>query len=345
MASHKRSPSTLSEGEIIESGSETKATASQPPLNGTSVVDRPTRASTSSAPRSRSPASLRDSRSPRGQWSQTRSRSRTRSPYRDCKGYKRRREDDYDAHESRRSRHEPPRRFGSRYDDRHHDRGASYRRPRPYYDYDREESYSGGLRYSDDYDRRRDKRPRTRSRSPYREMRKPKQYSGDEMDLKADGPGTQKRRSSTEQSVTARGKTGVAQDAKLGTETRDGQVQQASHMQARVADEYVFRSLPGRLYDSHVDRADTSTAVDSGEDLQPSEPVDEAAALEARRKRREAIRAKYRGQATPLRLKALPVETDASTPSTEMASAQGISGGFPRLSEVFSGKLTSLSNV
>jgi hypothetical protein len=45
-------------------------------------------------------------------------------------------------------------------------------------------------------------------------------------------------------------------------------------------------------------------------------PVDEAAQLEARRKRREAIRAKYRGQ-TPLLVKALHqgADTELLTPS------------------------------
>jgi serine/threonine-protein kinase PRP4 len=47
--------------------------------------------------------------------------------------------------------------------------------------------------------------------------------------------------------------------------------------------------------------------------------MDEAARLEARRKRREAIKAKYRGQATPLRLQALHLgaETESSTPSVD----------------------------
>jgi serine/threonine-protein kinase PRP4 len=65
------------------------------------------------------------------------------------------------------------------------------------------------------------------------------------------------------------------------------------------------------------------------EEPEPSEPMDEAAALEARRKRREAIKAKYRSQATPMHLKALQVpdgETDSSTPGTEPTSAQDMSG-------------------
>lgn len=64
-----------------------------------------------------------------------------------------------------------------------------------------------------------------------------------------------------------------------------------------------------------------------------AEPVDEEAALEALRKRREAIRAKYRSsgtsQATPLQLKALHIpetDTDVSTPDTDTGSAQNTPG-------------------
>lgn len=227
--SRSRSPSTPSEGEIIESGSEMKATTSQPPLNGTSVVDRPTRASTSSA--LRSPASLRNSRSPRRRRSNTRSRSRSRSSYRDSRGYKRRRGDDYDHHyDSRPSRHEPspPRR---RHDDRPYDRGT--RRPKSYYDYDREESYGGGLRYSDEYDRRRDKRQRTHSRSPYHETRKPKQYTSDELVVGAAPLAGEQLVSERRKPVT------TARDPNLGAETWENQVDKVSSLHARVTDEYV----------------------------------------------------------------------------------------------------------
>lgn len=75
-----------------------------------------------------------------------------------------------------------------------------------------------------------------------------------------------------------------------------------------------------------VDEPSASEAV---EESQP-EPLDEAAALEARRKRREAIRAKYRSQASPLHLQPLQVDTDSSTPGStpvaEPASAQDTTG-------------------
>lgn len=327
-----------------------KATASKPPLNDTSV-DRPPRDSTSSA--LRSPATMRGSRSPRRRRSWTRSRSRSRSPYRDGRGYKRRHDDEYHGQDGRHPRYDPHRRPGSKYDERQYDRNAPTRRQKSYYDYDREESYGGGLQYTDDYDRRRDKRPRSRSRSPYREVRKPKQY--DDQNPSADGtrlPAETRRGPSTEQVVSERGKTPAgARDPKLGAETRENQVQQALPKRARFSDEYVS-SYP---YRGFVFKADTSLRADSPmpepeEESQPPEPMDEAAALEARRKRREAIKAKYRSQATPMHLKTLQVpggETDSSTPSTEPTSAKDMSGRFheTRQSKVQRAMLTHLDRI
>ena len=51
-----------------------------------------------------------------------------------------------------------------------------------------------------------------------------------------------------------------------------------------------------------------------------TQPVDEAALIEERRKRREAIKAKHRGQATPLIVQALAHKTaSASTGVTQIA--------------------------
>ncbi|RHZ74455.1 hypothetical protein CDV55_107920 [Aspergillus turcosus] len=69
---------------------------------------------------------------------------------------------------------------------------------------------------------------------------------------------------------------------------------------------------------SRVEDSATTPAVQESQDTaeEPAETLDEAARLEARRKRREAIKAKYRGQATPLRLQAVHIgaDTDSSTP-------------------------------
>lgn len=228
MASRRsRSPSTPSEGEIIESGSETKATTSQSPLNGTKI-DRPTRARISSA--SRSPTSL-SSRSPdRDRHRRSSSRTRSRSPDRIYRGSKRRRNDDYDDR--------PPRRFGHRYDGSYYDRHP-YGRPRPYYDYDRGNGYDGTLHYTDDYDRRREKRHRTRSRSPFREIRRPRKYSGDESVARSVSRDLANGGSSTEQLVRGRENSRGAQASRHDAETRENQVQQAFADSTPRVDEYV----------------------------------------------------------------------------------------------------------
>ena len=209
MASRRsRSPSTPSEGEIIESGSDTKATTSQTSVNDIHVNRNPrtdARAST------RSP----DSRDR----SFRRERTRSRSPYsRRSRGEKRRRDDDFDYDRGGR------RHIGSRYDNRYHGRHDP-RRHRAYYDHDRNDSYDRGLPYNDDYDRRSEKRQRTRSRSPFRELRRQRRYSGGE-----DGDRRPSdRRFSREQSVSERGKpSAVAHGSKQEAEHRENQVQQQS---------------------------------------------------------------------------------------------------------------------
>lgn len=197
MASRRsRSLSTPSEGEIVESGSETKATTSPTSMNDMSV-NRRSRLSPSFSPRS--PASG-VARSP--SW-RRRSRSRTRSPYR--RGGKRRRYDDYDDYDDYRHSSSSSYRYESRSE---HNRRYEPRRQRTYHDYDRDDSYNGGLRYMDDYDRR-DKRQKTRSRSPFRDVRKPKKYDD------TDDVGEPRKVAFREQSVSDRGASPVvAQDVK-----------------------------------------------------------------------------------------------------------------------------------
>lgn len=221
------SPSTPSEGEIVESGSETKATTSQTSVHNSTNVNRSTRTKLSP---SKSPASV--ARSPRRHRTRSRTGSRSRSPYRAPRGEKRSREDDYESERSGRS---APRRLGSRREDRHLDRGPRHRRQRSYYDYDRNDNYGDNLRYGDDYDRRYEKRPRTRSRSPYYSSRKQKRYSSDERESRYEQSGSRHgrkyegRRSSTEQSVSERGTPPVvAQNKKQEAEIRGNQVQQVS---------------------------------------------------------------------------------------------------------------------
>ncbi|PGH10435.1 CMGC/DYRK/PRP4 protein kinase [Blastomyces parvus] len=297
MASRRsRSPSTPSEGEIIESGSDTKATTSQTSVNGINV-DRNTRTNIS-APRS--PHSF--SRPFRRERSRSKSRTRSRSPYRGSRTENRRRDVDYDSERDRRTI--PSSRLASRYDDRYQSGYTSRRRRRGYYDHDRDNGY---------YDSR--KRPRTQSRSPFRDTRSSKQYSGDERDYDSDRlsktrdpsgqPYMGDRRPATEQLVSERGKPpGDARKERQQAESRGNQMQQSSSSAAQSGQ---WDTRPASKNDN-----DTNGS--------PPEPVDEATLIEQRRKRREAIKAKYRDQSTPLLVKAL--EAGNETDSTVQNSGQ-----------------------
>jgi len=140
------SPASSDEGEIRD-GVEKATTTLQ--LDGTSV-DRPDRSDISASKSPQHRYRSRDKQSSEG----------SRSPYSDRqpRGSKRGRDDDYP------DRSRDPRRFKVHYED------APRRSRGAYEDLDRP-SPSTSLRYDDDQDRYSQKRPRTRSRSPYRASR------------------------------------------------------------------------------------------------------------------------------------------------------------------------------
>lgn len=150
---HRKMASRASsdEGEIRD-GSVEKATKSLPQYDGTSVDRQDRNRSSDSA--SRSPEHDYRSRD-------RRSHERSRSPYTDYqpRGSKRARDEEY-ADRSR-----DPRRFKVHYEDSHHDYKRNSRGA--YRDLDRGSTEPSDLRY-DDRERQVEKRPRTRSRSPYR---------------------------------------------------------------------------------------------------------------------------------------------------------------------------------
>lgn len=148
-----RSPSTPSEGEIVESDSE-KATTSLPSVYGISV-DRHSRERRLSVSRSPSPV-----QSPRRQ----KSRSRSRSPYREPRGTKRTYHDSL-AHDHSRS---DPRHFKVHYEEHFHVRKRTSHPSNT--NADRGGVSESNLRYEERRSSGRPfaKRPRTRSRSPPR---------------------------------------------------------------------------------------------------------------------------------------------------------------------------------
>lgn len=87
--------------------------------------------------------------------------------------------------------------------------------------------------------------------------------------------------------------------------------------------------FPGLFGCRSLISSSVDVSMTDSQDDQLSEPLDEAAQLEARRKKREAIRAKYKSQATPMRLQALHLgaETDSSTPGPDTGTTSNTASG------------------
>ena len=214
--------STPSEGEILESDSE-KATTSLPSVNGTSV-DR----------QSRKRVSVSRSSSSTHSPIRYKSRSRSRSPYREYRGTKRSRDENYNLREERTD----PRRFKVHYEERlKEDQSRNRNR---HYGTGHREGQDPALRYSDkEKGYSREKRPRTRSRSPNRISNRKSHIVRSEyqrVDSRADsysgrdrgdhGYKGSKERLSREQSVSDRGHPSVATASiKREAELRNNQTQ------------------------------------------------------------------------------------------------------------------------
>ncbi|MCJ1302705.1 U4/U6 small nuclear ribonucleoprotein prp4 [Hypocenomyce scalaris] len=313
-----RSPSTPSEGEIVESDSE-KATTSLPSVNGISV-DRHSREERPSVSRSPSPVP-----SPR----RRKSRTRSRSPYREPRGTKR---THLDSLAQNRSRNDP-RRFKVHYEEQLHD--GKRRLHTSYTDLDRGEGFDSSLRYDDrgSSGRPHAKRPRTRSRSPPRPParvisqgqrgrteKNSRSYGYGERPRGDHGHGGSNSRQSEEQSVRDRGLLSIAAASSIReAETQDNQTPRNGSSTVGV----------GNLA---AEFGVSSSAV--AEKPVDSPVVDEATMIEERRKKREAIKAKYRGQATPMLVQALALSnrSDPTTPKPESPSTHSPAPGSPQVS-------------
>ncbi|KAH8662973.1 kinase-like domain-containing protein [Tricladium varicosporioides] len=310
------------EGEIRDSSVE-KATTTPPKFEGTSV-DRQDR-NRSSNSSSMSPDHGYRSRD-------RRSRERSRSPYSDhqSRGSKRPRDEDFP------DRSRDPRRFKVHYED---NSSSDYKRRSrvSYEDLDRGSAATSHLRY-DDRDRYiENKRPRTRSRSPYRPSRNGETHSrggqsrrdGDRYSNSVGrgskgGPishsyGDMRNREFKDQSVSKRGQSPLPADsARHEAKTTQGNSRQYSDQSA------------SKVVQEKPNSATQIPIVDAPEE----EALDEAALIEQRRKRREAIKAKYRGSATPLLVQALQLgdKTGDSTPARQDSTASSIRSVSPALS-------------
>ena len=302
-----------SEGEIVESDIE-KATTAIVSKQGNSV-DRPFRTRVSV---SRSPSPIR---SPR----RDKSRTNSRSPYRETRGAKRLvNNDHYD-----RSRNDP-RRFKVRYED--HLQGSRSNAHESYPDPNRSHGLDGGFRYEEqDANRRlRDKRPSMRSRSPMHGRSRREEAREHHVEENRDryrreygdrGHIESQSRLSREQSVSDRGHSPVAAARlKREAETRINQIQPIDIFTVQRSDlpaEYVPSSMGPQFADCKIHSAAEKDGTNAYDITQSASmhPADEATLIEDRRKRREAIKAKHRGQATPLLVQALALDT-TSAPST-----------------------------
>jgi serine/threonine-protein kinase PRP4 len=300
------------EGEIIESSSE-KATTTKPSFHDLSV-DRPSRLRDSS---SRSPASTGASHD--------KARTRDRSLSLDRPDKRRKRDTEDDRFESRKE----TRRFKVYYED-----GDRERSRVSYADLDRTDRSTPRSSHGD-YDSRRQygsKRPRTRSRSPGtsrhgrynstngnggrgnirdRESQKNQNHHGNR---------SYENRASDDYSVSSRTKVFVAGGpSKHMAEFKHEDATQDSHddHKAQEINAYVYSEKSDkpeltRGYTSSIDEPDGQI---EDTEASPEEPIDEAALIEQRRKRREAIAAKYRTQNTPLLVQALTLGNDSHEPS------------------------------
>ncbi|KAL8805800.1 MAG: hypothetical protein Q9182_001712 [Xanthomendoza sp. 2 TL-2023] len=310
--------STPSEGEIVETDSE-KATTSLHTVHDNNVN-----------PHFRRRVSVSRSPSPIASPISHRSRTRSRSPYREPRGAKRPRQDD---HYNDRPR-EDPRRFKVRYEDRPYGDRRKHYAPA---DSDRLRGSDPKLSYDDRHARTSNKNYRARSRSPpYSKSAKPSHGRPGRInrDFRRNGHGWQDHdrrgyekapsRLSREQSVSDRGHSPVATvSSKHKAEINHEQKYTSGRLTANE-DQFTAKYVRHLLQMPYIDHGPYSytKVIDFAieREQQPKEPVlDEAALIEERRKRREAIKARHRGQATPLSVPALALD-HASAPNPPQVS-------------------------
>ena len=234
-----------------------------------------------------------------------------------------------------RSRNDP-RRFKVRYEEQP---GGGRSRGRDHYHDANRPGRSLGNAYRDADGRPRDARQKTRSRSPGH-IRTP-QSDHDRYTAKARGGRVHREnwhessngvynesrsKLSKEQSVSDRGHSSVAAaQFKHHAESNNNQTQRADNSFEKsepFGAKYVPLCLSTKSADSSSCRnvLDNDRGADEATQLQDTQPLDEAALIEERRKKREAIKAKHRGQATPMLVQALALD-NKSAPSTPRSPA------------------------
>ncbi|KAG8166556.1 hypothetical protein KVR01_002245 [Diaporthe batatas] len=346
--------SSSDEGEIRENGVEVSKATSLPQTkrNG---VDRQDRSQTS------------NTRSPdQGDF-------RSRQP-RSPRGYKRSRDDDRDTHHRGARGGSDPRHFRVHYEDgpppqsRHAyedlDRPASRGRyestdrPSGHRQFESRDRPSGASRYEKrdrDYGRA-DKRPRTRSPSPYRHNRGDGRDRHQRGKWDADGPG---RNRSGEQIEKTRNGAQTAKQVRDDTASKRSPEAGAKFVSKEVAksdqgatDERMAEGT-SHLHITDSPGASKESKTEPDQDWDAPTPLDEEAEIERRRRRREALLRKSRAS-TPLLVQAVQankhdhtVETpsEAATPQkTPRTPASGAASPAGRAQESMSPEALAVAN-
>lgn len=294
-----------SEGEIIESVTE-KATTALPSAKHTSV-NRKLRDALSPSPVPLSPSPSVT----------TRSRDRSRSPYRNDRsprGEKRRRLDDY----SRGSTRSDPRHFRVHYEDRPSD--GNRRRNGHYGDVD-----SAASRSYDARDERRSSGRRARqddrSGRPDRDE-KGRSNPRDKSDRSTVGGDDRSRYGSAGFSVSERGiypSSGAPRSRQDAENDPKISQQHGAVVNGSARDKMcdACRHLPDGEQLTSVSRSNRQGALAANQESEPAPAiVTENLSIEERRKRREAIKAKYKTQTPPLLVQALQSRTASGTPGS-----------------------------
>ncbi|KAJ9632407.1 U4/U6 small nuclear ribonucleoprotein prp4 [Taxawa tesnikishii (nom. ined.)] len=312
--------SSASEGEIVESEGE-KATTTRPSTKDSAVNRKNRPRSVSRSPRPPQLDGTYDDLSGLDYGDNRSGRHGSHGPYdRPAQGQKRRHEDDSHYDRSRGD----TRRFKVHYeshgssDDRRHDQ-------RFYRDDDRRNGASNGHGRGGGREHYQSDRQRNRSRSPHRDGRYgPSGANGGRPDTRRDDRDRFRDRRPDSGPGYSRHAEDVSRSRRSSIYSRESTPPSArredlrtEHRHAPAQEDTVMKDAPsGKRDASGITTAATS---DAQEDVSEPVVVDEAKLIEERRKRREALRAKHKGQGTPLLHKALHVSTisQPATPSTE----------------------------
>ena len=87
---------------------------------------------------------------------------------------------------------------------------------------------------------------------------------------------------------------------------------------------------------------DNNTDAEEVSQLQDGQPLDEAALIEERRKKREAIKAKHRGQATPMLVQALALDNKSAPPTPRSPAVEDGTQGHSKVRRSYGERINNV---